>query len=161
MLGYSFTVVFCCLVVTYWHTRCGMFMKGDLEARVVACFTSQAFCYILWRKPSNQEVQLGYDWLQNLESVFCLQFNLPYFHRRVTVPTLNFKVDLAPPESVCWHSGLLFLSCIYFLFVYICRLLQCLSQIIIAWIYIWRTMGLESASYSGFWGNVDHVIFMH
>jgi hypothetical protein len=38
---------------------------------------------------------------RDLESVFHPQFNLPYFRRRVTVPTFNFKVGLAPPESVC------------------------------------------------------------
>jgi hypothetical protein len=61
MLGYSLTVVFCYLVVTYGQTRCDMIMKGDQEAAVMACFTIPAFCYILWRKPSNQEVRLGYD----------------------------------------------------------------------------------------------------
>ena len=61
MLGYSLTVVFCYLVMTHWQTRCGMIMKDDKEAAVMACFIIQAFFYIFWRKPSNQKVRLGYD----------------------------------------------------------------------------------------------------
>lgn len=61
MFGYSLTVAFCYLVVTHWQMRCGMSMKVDQEAAVMACFTIQAFCYILWRKPLNQEIGLGYD----------------------------------------------------------------------------------------------------
>jgi hypothetical protein len=49
----------------------------------------------------------------------------------------------------------------YFFFEYVCWLFQCLPQIIIACIHIWRPRRPESASYSGSWENAGHMIFLH